>query len=210
MTAVEHTPAARAGTEAVPAPRPGRLHRVLGPGPVPWGTVLALAVLLSLADGFIVTAVQGAVGAIERTGEPFASWMRTSLLSLPVFALAVLAALATARRRFGPAIHTPKRVVVTALLIAVAATLVGTALVVASAAYDYHLQSEQIRATVASHGHAHHGLSASQQQAATLAGDEAGARDAARYIALANVVLVAWVTALRGGRLDAGRRRVSP
>jgi hypothetical protein len=172
--------------------------------------VLTLAGLLAITDSFVVTVVQGAVGAVERAGESFRSWMITSVWTLPIFMLAVLGPLALARRRFGPAVHRPKQVVVTALLIAVAGTAVGTAVVVANTAYDYHLQSVQIRATAAVHGHAHHGLSIDEQLSQTLSADEAGARDGGRLLAMADVVIVAWVTAMRGGRLDVTRRRISP
>ena len=39
---------------------------------VPWATVLTLAVVLAYADGFWMTSLRGAVGAIERTQGPFA------------------------------------------------------------------------------------------------------------------------------------------
>ena len=188
---------------------PGRLRRlrgVLGPGPVPWGTVLTMAVLLSVIDSFVANVVQGAVGSVERAGESFRSWMVMSVVTLPLFVLAVLGALAVARRRFGHELHTPKKVVATALLIAFAGTVLGSAVVVANTAYDYHLQSQEIRATVASHGHAHHGLSVEEQLAQTLSADEAGARDGGRLIVMADLVIVAWVTAMRGGRLDVTRR----
>jgi hypothetical protein len=43
---------------------------------VPWGTVLPLAVVLAYADGFWMLTLRGAIGAIERTQEPFAGWAR--------------------------------------------------------------------------------------------------------------------------------------
>ena len=72
-----------------------------GSAPVPWTTVAVLAVLMSFADGFILISILGAVGAIERAQAPFASWLRISILMLPVFVLAVLGGLAFARNRFG-------------------------------------------------------------------------------------------------------------
>jgi hypothetical protein len=53
---------------AAPSVRFGALR---GKVPLPWGTVVALAVLLALADAFLVVAVQGAEGAIERAQTPF-------------------------------------------------------------------------------------------------------------------------------------------
>ena len=41
---------------------------------VPWLTVLPFAVVMAYADGFWMTSLRGAVGAIERTDEPFTSW----------------------------------------------------------------------------------------------------------------------------------------
>ena len=206
VTAVEGAPLA---TTPPAAPAPRRLHGlrgVLGPGPVPWGTVIALAVLLTLTDSFVVAVVHGAVGSIERFGG-FRSWMFTSAVSLPLFVLVVLGALAVVRRWFGPALHTPKKVVVAGLLIAVFSSLLGTGMVVANTAYDYHLQARQIGQTVARHVHDHTGRTASRERADTVAAQEKAARDAGKIILLANVVVVAWVTAMRGGRLDAGGRR---
>jgi prolipoprotein diacylglyceryltransferase len=166
-----------------------------------------MAGLLAVTDSFVVRVVQGAVGSIERSGDSFRSWMVTSAWTMPIFVLAVLGALAVARRRFGPALHTPKNVVMTALMIAFAGAVLGAALVVTNTAYDYHLQSQEIRSTTAHHGLAHHGLGVDEQLAQTLSADEAGARYGSRLIVIADVVIVAWVTAMRGGRLDVARRR---
>ena len=89
--------------------------------------------------------LRGAVGSIERTQEPFATWLRESTLSLPFFVLAVIGALTLAARQFGPVLRRPRTVVATALLIVAAGTLVGIAELAASSAYDYHLQSSQLQ-----------------------------------------------------------------
>src|SRR6185369_14479310 len=112
---------------------------------VPWLTVVPLAVALAYADGFWLVALRGAVGSIERTGQPFASWLRESTLTLPMFVFAVLGALTAAARWFGPVVRKPKTIVVTALLVVAAGTLVGIAGLVASSAYDYHLQAIQLQ-----------------------------------------------------------------
>src|SRR3954452_8824004 len=117
--------------------RPGRLV-------VPWTTVITLAVLLDAADGFFMTSLRNAVGAIERTQEPFTSYWRTCLLLLPAFVLGVLAALTVALRLFGPELQGRKQVLVTVVLVAAAATLVGAAATTASSAADYRLQSAQL------------------------------------------------------------------
>src|SRR6185436_20705352 len=110
---------------------------------VPWSTVVPLAVVLAYADGFWLISLRGAVGAIERTQEPFVSWLRESTLALPVFVLAVLGALTLATRWFGPVLRKPKSVVAAGLLVVAASTLVGIAGLAASSAYDYHLQSSR-------------------------------------------------------------------
>ena len=106
---------------------------------------MPLAVVLAYADGFWLISLRGAVGSIERTREPFASWLRESTLALPVFVLAVLGALTLAARWFGPVLRKPKTVVAAALLVVAAGTLVGIAGLAASSAYDYHLQSSQLQ-----------------------------------------------------------------
>ena len=111
---------------------------------VPWFTVLPLAVLLAYADGFWMTSMRGAVGAVERTGEPFTTWWRESMLTLPVFVLAVLGALTGGLALFGPALRTFKAVLATGLLIVAASSIVGIAQDVASSVYDYHLQAQQL------------------------------------------------------------------
>ena len=82
--------------EAEPAQEPFvRFAAFRGKVPLPWVTVFVLAIVMALADGFIVTSIQGAVGAIERAQGPFASWLRDAAIVLPVFVVAVLWALNT-------------------------------------------------------------------------------------------------------------------
>jgi hypothetical protein len=211
------------------APARSRAGTGLRPGPVTWTTVVVLAVLMAYADGFVLTSIQGAVGAIERTQSPFSSWLRTSTLMTPVFVLAVLAALAFARRRLGRSLRTPRTIVATALLIVLAGGLVGTGEVVASAAYDYHLQSERLRTMQSTHAHpvgpvpdpaapvaaaeavapeACTGTCAAQER--QLAVDQRAARYGSALVLGANLALVFWVLAVRGGRLDSGRRQPPP
>lgn len=167
---------------------------------VPWTTVVPLAAVMAYADGFWMTSLRGAVGAIERSQTPFASWWRESTLVLPVFIFAVLAALTLALRWFGPALQTWKAVVATVLLVVAAGTIVGLAEMVASAVYDYHLQSAQLR-----HMDAMHSLCATscfaQEQHATLMAHVRGFVYVSRWVLLTNLALVAWLVALRGGRL---------
>src|SRR4051794_31559396 len=206
MTAVQGRPTA---TDPPPERAPDA-RRPVPAARMPWGTVVVLAVLMAYADGFVLTSVQGAVGAIERTTSPFATWLRTSTLLLPVFVLAVLGAFALARRRLGPALHRPRTVLAAALLVIAAGSLVGTAEIAVSAAYDYHLQSAALQDDAALHGHGHvhgaaHGAEACAfcaDQAQTRAVDERAAQYAGRVVLGANAVLVLLVVGLRGGRLD--------
>src|SRR4051794_2948370 len=210
---------ATATTAETPSPRsrPSILQRsraVLGPAPVPWGTVGALSVGLAATDGFVLTAVQGATGAIERSQGPFLSWLEVCTLTLPIFFLAVLGALTVARRRVGPALRTARKIVAGALLVVAVGTAVGTAELGVSAAEDYQLQSQLLLVQHANHataaGGAHVAIDPVQAQKASLATDELGVRYGSGIDLVANVVLVGWVVALRGGRLDVVPRRRRP
>jgi hypothetical protein len=170
---------------------------------VPWKTVVALAAVMAYADGFWLTSLRSAVGAIERTQAPFASWLRESTIVLPVYVLAVLGAMTLALRWFGPVLRKPKTVLATALLIVAAGTVVGLAATVASSAYDYHLQSAQLQLMQAMSS-IHGGCSASclaQEQHDTLAIHVRAVVLISRWLLLTNVLLVAWLLAMWGGRL---------
>ncbi|MDX6249398.1 MAG: hypothetical protein QOF10_2758 [Kribbellaceae bacterium] len=187
---------------------------------VPWLTVAALAITMAYADGFLMTALQGAVGAIQRTREPMVSWLRDSTITLPVFVVAVLRALAVAHRRYGPVLRKARTVLAAALLIVVAGSVVGIGEIVASSTYDYYLQSKQLERTDSTHSHqsgaanvSDHSDCAATCQAlrSTLAVDERGVEYGSAVVLLTNLVLVGGVVALRGGRLDsAAARRQGP
>jgi hypothetical protein len=195
------------------APARGSAWRRLAPGSVGWPTVVVLAALLAYADGFILTSIQGAVGAIERAQHPFSFWLRTSTLMLPVFLLSVLVALAVARRLVGPVLRSARKVVLAAVLIVLAGSAVGSAEMVVSAAYDYQLQSAQGQAhmnmSVPADPSACTGMCAAQQSQFDL--DQRAARLGSVLVLGANLVAVGWVLALRGGGLErtrpGGRRR---
>jgi hypothetical protein len=193
----------------------GRVATALRPRPVPWPTVVALAALMAYADGFVVTSIQGAVGAIERAQSPFTTWLWTSTLALPVYVLALLAALAVARRRLGPSLHSGSRVVAAALLLVAAGTLIGFTGAVASAVYDYHLQVPLVVRLHAVHAE---GAPVEAPDAGSCTGlcgalqrtrvvDQRAARYATAADLGVNAVVVGWVVALRGGRLEAAGRR---
>ena len=182
-----------------PGTLPGRLS-------MPWLTVVPLAVVLAYADGFWLISLRGAAGAIERTGEPFMSWLRESTLTLPVFALAVIGALTLAARWFGPVSRTSRTVVATALLIVAASTLVGIAEVAASSAYDYHLQSAQLQLMGSMPSMSSMGSTAQLQQA-SLALQVRAVGYGGALLLVTNLALIGWVVALRGGRLDVTKTR---
>jgi hypothetical protein len=179
---------------------------------VPWLTVIPLAVVMAYADGFWVVSLRGAVGAIQRSQTPFESWLRESTLLLPVFVFAVLAALTLTLRWFGPVLTKRGTVLVAGLLVVAAGTLTGVVELAASAAYDYHLQAEQL---AAQHSMASCPQSCRDQQLRdTLALDVRAVFYGVGILLASNLVLVAWMVALRGGRLDvtaprrAGRARM--
>jgi hypothetical protein len=163
-------------------------------------TVIPLAVVMAYADGFWVVSLRGAVGAIERSQTPFESWLRESTLLVPVFVFAVLGALMLTLRWLGPAPPRKWTVIVAGLLVVGAGTLAGVVELAASAAYDYHLQAQQLAGR---HAMATCAESCRDQQLhATLALDARAVFYGFGIILVSNLVLVAWVVALRGGRMD--------
>jgi len=182
---------------------------------VPWLTVVPLAVVMAYADGFWLVALRGAVGSIERTGQPFASWLRESTLTLPVFVLAVLGALTLAARWFGPELRKANTVMATGLLVVAAGTLVGLAALAASSAYDYHLQATQLQLmdsmqsmpSMPSMGSMGSTGSTEHQQQASLGLQVRAVGYGSGILLLTNLALVSWVVAVRGGRLDVSTTR---
>ena len=170
---------------------------------VPWLTVIPLAAMMAYADGFWMVSLRGAVGAIERTQEPFASWLRESTVLLPVFVVAVIAAVTLALRWFGPVLAGKKAFLTTALLIAAAGTLAGTATLAASEAWDYALQHDLM-------GTLHHASSvqsAVQLDQASLGLQLAAFGYGAGLLLVTNLVVTGWTVAIRGGRLDVSRQQ---
>ena len=175
----------------------------LAPGrrAVPWVTVVLLASAMSFADGFWIVSLRGAVGAIERTQEPFLAWIRESTAAVPVFRVAVLAALLLALRWVGPEFARPRSVMCTALLVALAGTAAGIVELAPSAAWDYVLQSRQ---NDLGHGSVGQALASGQEglwlQLAALGYGSA-------LILATNIVVVGWLVALMGGRLQPAATR---
>jgi glucan phosphoethanolaminetransferase (alkaline phosphatase superfamily) len=187
--------------------RPGTLRGRLKV--IPWFTVVPLAVVMAYADGFWMVSLRGAVGSIERTNDPFVTWLTESTLVLPLFVLAVLGVLTLAARWFGPVLRTPKTVVAATLMVVAAGTLVGIAWVATSSAYDYHLQSDQLQLMGSMTGMT--GMpgmgSADQQQQASLALQMLALGYGSAILLVTNLALVPWVVALRGGRLNVSKTR---
>jgi hypothetical protein len=168
---------------------------------VPWATVATLAVVLAFADGIWLTSLRGAVGSIELSQSPFRSWLLQSAAVLPVFAIAVLAALTLAARRFGPVLRSPRELALTAAAVVVAGTVVTLLWAVAGSAYDFHLQVRHLRAMNAMHTLCTRDCLDKQVQA-TLSVHVHALLYVGRWLVLTNVVLVAWVVATMGGRLS--------
>jgi len=196
-----------------------RAQALLGPGRVPWLTVLILAAVMAYADGFWLTSLQGAVGAVERAQGPFATWLRNATIMVPVFVLAVLVGLAVARKRFGPSLTRAKPVLGAILIIVGAGSVTGVGEVAVSAAYDYHLQSQQIAymdhlhtlglGGAAAHPHPTGGgcIGTCAAQRSTLVVHARAVGYSTAILTLTNLVVVGWVVAMRGGQLDAVRSR---
>ncbi len=176
---------------------------------VPWSMVLPLAVVMAYADGFWMLTLRGAVGAIERTQEPFAGWWRESTLALPLYVLAVLGALMLAMRWFGPVLPSLRAVTATALLTALAGTLLGVAQIVGSSVYDYHLESNQLALMDSMHGICV-GSCLDQAQQSAIAAFVRAVLYTSGFILITNLVLVGWLVAMRGGRLDVTSARRRP
>ena len=183
-------------TRVAPADDTGRAN--LG---VPWSTVLPLAVAAAYGSGFWLIVVRGAVGAIERTQTPFTSWLQESTLLLPLYVFAVLAALTLALRWFGQGPHRARTVAVTLLLVVLGTTLAAVVVQAVSAVYDYRLQSTQV-ATMAAHmPTCRASCVADQQHSALLLQVRALGLNGLVMLA-SNLVLLGFVVAFRGGRLD--------
>jgi hypothetical protein len=173
---------------------------------VPWLTVLLFALAMAYADGFWMVALRGAVGSIQRSQEPFTTWLRESTLAVPVYLFAVLGALTLAMRWFGPALRTARPVVLTGLLIAAAGTLVGVVQLAISSVYDHQLQSDELLVMGSMHGSCNATCLDQLQQAQISTLIRAGLI-VAGLLLVSNLVLVGWLLAMRGGRLAVATSR---
>ena len=190
------------------ATRPGLGQRQLQ-RTVAWGTVIPLAAVMAYANGFWMTSLSGAVGAIERTRSPFTDWWHQATLALPIYIFGVLVALTLAQRWFGSVLRRQRAVAATALLVIAAGTVIGVALIAASSAYDYHLQANQLRVMDSMHSICA-GNCLAQAQHATLAVHIHAVIYVGRLILLSDLVLIAWMVAMFGGRLNVSTPRRQP
>jgi hypothetical protein len=200
-----------------------RVRAFLDPRPAKWRTVIALAVVLAYADGYVLVALTGAVGAIQRTEHPFTAWLEESAVLVPLFILAELVVLAFIRRRSGPVARSRKAVLVSALLLAVGATFAGTVAITASAAYDFSLQTKLIdfdaqfadqngdplvtAGSTVARGNCNSMIC--DEQRFSLATDLRGIGIAIPILLGINIVMIGWVLAFFGGRLGAPVRRTT-
>lgn len=178
----------------------GQRSKAVAPSAVPWSTVLPLAAVLSCADSFWTVAQRTALGSIERTTAPATSWLRESLLFLPVFVLAVLAALTLAQHRFGPRPRGLASVGGSLLVLVAFGTLGGAGVLAASSAYDYRLQSAQVR-MLDSMTNTCSAACESSQLDSTLGLQVRAVVIGTLILLITNLVLVGWLVALRGGTL---------
>ena len=173
---------------------------------VAWGTVLPLAAVMAFADGFWTTSLRGAVGAIERSQSPFTNWWHQSAVALPIYILGVLGAFALAQHWFGPVLPRYRSVAATAVLVIAAGTVIGIAQIAANSAYDYHLQSNQLQMMDSMHGICA-GSCLAQAQHATLVVHIHAVIYVSKWILITNLILIAWMVAMLGGRLNVSALR---
>jgi hypothetical protein len=172
----------------------------------PWLTVLAFAVLMAYADGFIVVALRGAVGSILRNDAPFATWLRESALVVPVYVAGVLAAVTWGQHRFGPRIRGGRATATTLAAIVGVGTVLGVLWTAASAAYDFRLQSAEMRAMPSMVSSCN--AACMDRLDAAAAALQLRAVGAALVILLVlNLLVALWCHAMRGGYLVSDRAR---
>ena len=167
---------------------------------VPWLTVLPLAMVAAFGSEFWVVAVRGAVGATERTSGPFAQWLGESAITMPLYVVALLVALAVAKRWFGPGPLRAPAVMATLLLVVIASTVVAISLLALDAVKDYHLEMDHLVRS-ASHGTCVGACFADQHHLTVLLQIRALGLGACVTL-VSNLVLLGLVVAFRGGRLD--------
>ncbi len=156
------------------------INRPVTPGrrlPLRWTTVGLLAIVLAYLDGFWLTALQGAIGAIERAEQPFVRYLRDATLMLPLFVLAVALGLLLAHRVIARSRRGLLRFAVAALLVATVTGALGIAEAALSSYSDYQFQTRHLEAI--------HGVVPSQLGADGLLGP--GAETSPAYFLYCNL-----------------------
>jgi len=209
-------PSANSGDPSVPVAGTSASGTQLRAG---WPAIIAIAAVVTFADGFWLTSLQGAIGAVARSQPPMQRWLRDSTLMIPLFVIAVVAGVALARRVVRPGWPEAVKVAVAAVAIAAATTVVGVAEVGTSSAIDYRIQSQELSAKHAAHATA--GTVPADTSTTPAVSSEAlraqrrdtlhvhlrAIRKATAALAITNAVLVAWMLALFGWSLSGHRSR---
>ena len=167
---------------------------------VPWSQVLPLAVLLAFGNGFWIIVLRGAVGAIERTSDPFSSWLRESALLVPVYVVAVLVAFVVALRWLGRRSLGLGGTALVIAAVAVSGTIAGVLLQAGSSVLDYRLQAAALNhMSIAHPGCDPSCLAARKDATSALLIESVGV--GALLMLLTGLVLVGLLVAFRGGRV---------
>lgn len=195
--------------------RPTRRHRLvtaLRELDASWWTIGLFATVLAFGNGFLLASVQHTVGAIERLAPPFDRFLVDSLGLLPVYVVAIVAALLLSRRLVGEERRPAARLWSAVGAVILAAVAVGIVATVISSVYDFVLQVRHLNAS----SHVRHAQYRLDGTTPVLIGDAscdatckmiALTRDShfrafwfsLRTLLLMDTVIVLWVLAMRGG-----------
>ena len=164
-------------------------------------TVGGLAVVLLAADLFWITSLQGAVGSIERNAtQAVPRWLEALAFTLPFAVAAVWGALRLTARLVGRR-HELVRIGVALLLCTVLVTGVATAYGAITAYVDYQWQADHLEQLHDGHDLVGACVGVCWAKQETRAAHVRGLTSAAALMLVTNLILGAWVLALRGGRL---------
>jgi hypothetical protein len=111
---------------------------------IDWRTVVVAAVVISYVDGFWVTSLRGAIGAVKVNQNPFRNWVQESTLALPLFFTAVFAALAVTRRWISPHSRERRQLAISMLVCVAFTSAVGLGEVAVHSLRDYRIQSQEL------------------------------------------------------------------
>lgn len=158
------------------------------------GTALGLAVV----NGFVVTALRGAVGSVSRVHTPLGTWLLEVAVTAPLLVVGIgLASVLVGRRR---PLDSRAGVVLTTLAVVLVGLVVGGAALVVDALTDHALQVAALQDMA--------GMDGMSDPATTATLAAANADVHARAVALGlgvlsvvDTVLVGWVVALHGGHV---------